>query len=71
MDCLECEGKTIVMETRTLASGVIVRRRKCKLCGCLGWTLEEYIDYDDIKEGFIELHREFRMKRIKEKYKNG
>ena len=45
MICPKCKGKTYVMDTR--GERRVLRRRKCKDCGKLWFTLEEVIDYNE------------------------
>lgn len=48
MLCMNCNSKTKVIDTALLNCNCIVRRRKCKECSKIFYTIEEYIDEDDI-----------------------
>lgn len=39
MECLNCEGKTSVVETIKFA-GTVYRRRRCTACNYIFWTEE-------------------------------
>lgn len=62
MKCLNCDGDTVVVDSRTVKDGSTVRRRKCKQCKASGWTLEQYVDYEDIQGDYCSLMREKRRK---------
>lgn len=46
MICLDCDGKTHVVESVEF-EGVMFRKRQCEKCGRKFMTLEDVIDWDD------------------------
>ena len=67
MNCIVCNNKTTTRETRTLLSGVVVRRRKCLSCGYKFFTVEEEVDYDDIRQEYRETINAMMYEKRKEK----
>ena len=67
MNCIVCNNKTTTRETRTLLSGVVLRRRKCLICGYKFFTVEEAVDYDDIRQEYRETINAMMYEKRKEK----
>lgn len=67
MNCIVCNNKTTTKETRTLLSGVVVRKRKCLSCGYTFFTVEEAVDYDDIRQEYRETINAMMYEKRKEK----
>ena len=67
MNCIVCNNKTTTRETRILLSGVVVRRRKCLSCGYKFFTVEEAVDYDDIRQEYRETINAMMYEKRKEK----
>ena len=61
MFCLECNSKTKVMESRVTAQNITIRRHKCKSCGLLFYTKEEYVDYSEIKDEWLSTIKKVRL----------
>ncbi len=62
-----CGYKTTTKETRHLLSGVVTRKKKCMSCGYTFFTVEEAVDYDDIRQEYRETINVMMCKKGKEK----
>lgn len=62
MECIKCEGKTKVIDSRAYA-GTRYRKRKCRACGCTFWTQEELADINNVRAAISGLHYRYISKK--------
>lgn len=62
MICPKCYNRTSVVETKPTLDNDQIRKRRCKSCGYIFYTIESMTPFDDIKSALNTTRREY-MKR--------